>query len=463
MQLQTAPLTQWWENSIPVAKHPLQKEIFYDTTQNKVVVAGRRFGKTVLMIEECIKVARTVSHAICWIVEPTSSDAREIVWPNLLNRLKYLGVKFKANNTSCSVKLINKHGNTSRIYLKSAEDKNLRGRGLDFLGVDELEKVLDSKPNLWEQDLSPSLVDRKGRALLISSPKKRGQIKQFYNFGQAEHPDYDPNWKSWKYLTIENPFIDKAEIEKKRKTLSPSAFRQEYEASFEDDADQVYIEFDTNIHIKALELDYKLPLYLSFDFNVRNMTTSVCQIVNGKKEPYNNEFNMLIQEQEKVVNVIRSIHTDGGVISTQRQCDEVINYLQRINWKGDIYIFGDASGTQHETQSSEGNSDWEIIKNNFTEAYYSIPTTNPRVRNRINAVNMKLRNAANEIGLFINKTGCEPLIRDMEEVIFDKSGRIDKSLEYKGFVHNSDNVGYMITQEFPVKKDNDVLLGWIKL
>jgi hypothetical protein len=80
---------------------------------------------------------------------------------------------------------------------------------------------------------------------------------------------------------------------------------------------------------------------------------------------------------------------------------------------------------------------------------YSIRSNsvNPAVRDRVNCVNSRLRNAAGDARLFIDPR-CRELIRDLDEVAWRKSD-IDKSNPAR--THSSDALGYFIAQAFPLR------------
>lgn len=436
-----------WQQPKVVDAHSLQRQVFYDPARYKIVIAGRRFGKSILLDEECIKTAIEIPNAKCAIGAPTHSRVKNIHWNYIIKRLQYLKwidkpEQIRSSETSITL------NNGSKIFLKSFDNPaSLIGEGYDFWGLDEFNsKYVPNMNSLFEIQLYPTLIDRKGRLFVISTPNGYDKLYELYMMGQndSNNEKYDPDYKSWLFKTIDNPFIDKKEIDKARKNLSPQAFRQEFEASFESSSNAVYNEFNRTIHIKDLGLDKSLPLCLTFDFNVSYMTTSVCQI----RDCIDSEI-----EQDKVVQVIKSIVTEQS--NTQRQCDEIKYWLNTIDWQGEIYIYGDASGTSRKTSANLSGSDWEIVRNNFPQAYFNVPASNPPVRDRINAVNMKLKNAEGKIGIFINRNNCFSLIQDLEKVHY-KGEAPNKSDEDKGLVHNSDNFGYLIHQEFPVESNTPI-------
>jgi len=77
------------------------------------------------------------------------------------------------------------------------------------------------------------------------------------------------------------------------------------------------------------------------------------------------------------------------------------------------------------------------------------------VRDRVNAVNAKLLNAAGAVGVFVDPR-CKRLIKDYEQVKWkaDSNGNIlgDIDKSSKDLTHISDAVGYLIDAEFGMRQ-----------
>ena len=124
------------------------------------------------------------------------------------------------------------------VQVRSADDpQSLRGEGLDFLVVDECAFL---REEAWSEALRPSLTDRHGRALFISTPKGRNWFWKLWTRGQGD----DAEWRSWQFPTESNPYIDPDEIEAARQLLPERTFRQEYLADFIEGAGAVFRNVD---------------------------------------------------------------------------------------------------------------------------------------------------------------------------------------------------------------------------
>ena len=121
------------------------------------------------------------------------------------------------------------------VQIRSADDPDsLRGDGLNFVVIDEAAYI---KPAAWTEALRPALSDRKGGAMLISTPRGRNHFWELYQRGLDEQ---ETEWASFQFPTVSNPFIDPLEIEEAKRTLPELIYMQEYLAEFIDDQGGVF-------------------------------------------------------------------------------------------------------------------------------------------------------------------------------------------------------------------------------
>lgn len=119
-------------------------------------------------------------------------------------------------------------GGRSEVRGKTADNPaSLLGEGLSWLVVDESARI---PSEVWQGHLSQRLVDQRGRALIISTPRGSGDwFFKAYRLGQKGR---NPNYESWSFPSSSNPHLDPAVIEAERASLTPDAFAQEYQAQF---------------------------------------------------------------------------------------------------------------------------------------------------------------------------------------------------------------------------------------
>ena len=225
----------YWKESnqdmteLNISLHEKQLEIFNDSHRFKVICCGRRFGKTRLAAYTVIIWALTTNEQVIWIVSPKYSQTM-IMWRMIK---KYLPKKYVADikEGELYIELIN----GSTIWAKSADNPDaLVGEGLDFLVMDEAART---KTDAWEIALEPALMDKKGSALFISTPKGKNW---FYNLYLRGINDTYPEYKSFNYTSYENPILDPEELEKKKESMPELIYRQEIMAEFIEGGGEVF-------------------------------------------------------------------------------------------------------------------------------------------------------------------------------------------------------------------------------
>jgi len=209
-----------------VKPHPGQKEVHLSPARFKVLSAGRRrrWGKTILGVNECLDVASKGGRA--WWIAP-SYKMSEVGW----RPIRRMGGNIKAEVRMVDRMVILPGG--GYVQVRSADDPNsLRGEGLDFVVLDECAFM---KEQAWTEALRPSLSDRQGKALFISTPKGHNWFWRNYQRGAD-----GGEWAAFSFPTSTNPYIAPEEIEAAKRTLPERIFMQEYEAAFLDDAGGVF-------------------------------------------------------------------------------------------------------------------------------------------------------------------------------------------------------------------------------
>jgi len=207
--------------------HPGQRAVWDEPCRFKVLASGRRWGKTMLGSLACVHAGASGGRA--WWVAPSYKMA-QVGWravarlgrqvPGAVIRQGDLMVRFPGGGT---------------VQVRSADDpQSLRGEGLSLAVMDECAFMSEAA---WTEALRPALSDRLGGALFISTPKGRNWFWRLFQRGQD---DSEPDWQSWTFPTVANPYIAPGEIEAARRDLPERIFQQEYEALFLDDAGGVF-------------------------------------------------------------------------------------------------------------------------------------------------------------------------------------------------------------------------------
>jgi hypothetical protein len=340
------------------------------------------------------------------------------VWRKLKERLIDLRWVAKINETDLTIYLKNR----SEISLKGAENgDSLRGRALNFLVMDE---VADIEPEVFFEVLRPTLSDTGGSALFCGTPKGIGNWSfDLYNM-EHEQPNV---WKSFQYTTLEGSFVPEAEIEAAKQDLDIRQFRQEYCATFEEAGNRVYHSFDRKHNVKKWEGPVHDVLYTGWDFNIDPMS-----VVIGVR-------------QGEVLHIIDEIR----MYSSNTQ--EAVEELDSRYPKAKVWAYPDPAARARSTKSG-GRSDFTILQN--AGLVVKAPHSHDPIRDRVNAVNARLRNAVNQTNLFIDPK-CKHLIECLERQSYPEgSTQPDKT---HGYDHMNDALGYMVSYIWPIKKNTDMI------
>jgi hypothetical protein len=193
--------------------HANQQKILDSQARFRVVLCGRRFGKSELSQIEIITNA-LLGKNVAYIT-PTYQLARVF-----FERLTQ-AVPFQSNKSELTIKFPN--GGSVDFFTGERLD-NLRGRKFHLVVVDEASFI----PNLedgWLNSIRPTLTDYKGRAIFLSTPKGKNFFYSLFLKGG------EPDWEAFRFTTYDNPYIDKGEIDDARTQLPEVVFEQEYMAN----------------------------------------------------------------------------------------------------------------------------------------------------------------------------------------------------------------------------------------
>ena len=395
---------------MPLTKPQLQ--VIKDKARFRVLITGRRFGKTYLAINELAKFASRSKQKV-WYVAPTYRQAKQICWNELKERLiEHKWVK-TINNSDLTIIL----KNNSSITLRGADnEQSLRGVGLNFLVMDEF---ADIHKEAWYEVLRPTLSDTGGHALFCGSPRGFGN----WSYELFKQGESNKDWQSFKYTTLEGGQVSSKEIEQAKQDLDVRTFQQEYEATFVNYSGMIYYNFNRQKNIiEKYERDSAF-LHIGLDFNVDPMTAVVCII------------------ERDIVVVVDEIQIYSS--NTQEMCEEIRSRYRNKN----IVVYPDPSARQRKT-SAGGFTDISILKN----AGFDVRCRNtaPMVRDRINSVNSRLKNVNGKNNLFIVKS-CKNVIKSIERQIYKEGTHIpDKD---SGYDHMNDALGYLIEYNFPLRRN----------
>lgn len=210
--------------------HSKQAAFLDSPAKRKVIVAGRRGGKTTgvsMLAAEMAMTGRRVLEAA-----PTA-DQTGAFWEAVK---KYFaqpiqaGVVYK-NETDRLLTF----PNNGRIRAKTAWDADtLRGDYADLLILDEYEMM---KPNAWDEVGAPMLLDNDGDAVFIGTPMRKNHFHAHYVRALG---DTSGRWAAWHFTSFDNPHLSRAALDEITADMTDEAYRQEIMAEFLDNEGAVF-------------------------------------------------------------------------------------------------------------------------------------------------------------------------------------------------------------------------------
>ncbi len=218
--------------------HAGQRPVHDSRARFRVATCGRRFGKTMLAVNEIAKHA--LEHPgteTAWIA-PTYQQTK-IAFRWLCREFRDA---FSQPPNLTEMRCVWRNGAVTGFYSADNYDA-LRGHGFHFVVGDEFATW---PREAWEAVIRPTLSDTNGRALLVGTPRGRNLFWELWCLGQDR--EVNPDWESWQLPSTTNPHFHAAcdhdrgrcEIDAVRSTLPSEVFRQEYEAAFLEDGAGVF-------------------------------------------------------------------------------------------------------------------------------------------------------------------------------------------------------------------------------
>ena len=251
---------------IPYAPRPQQFNLHADPSRFKICVSHRRWGKSVYAITELLRKALEIqterSDGRFMYLAPYYRQAKQVAWDYLCYYTRDIpGTKI--NQSELRVDLIN----GSRIRLAGAGDDPdaLRGIFLDGIVLDE---YADMSPRVWSEICRPALVDRKGWAIFIGTPKGKNHFWQLY-----ENAEKDKEWTRYLFKASETGVVAPEELVAARKEMGEDEFQQEVECSWSAAIKGSYYgsiieEAESDGRVSKVEVDPALPVHVAWDLGI---------------------------------------------------------------------------------------------------------------------------------------------------------------------------------------------------
>lgn len=231
------------------------------------IVAHRRFGKTVGVINDLIRTATRIRRERVRVayIAPYYSQAKAVAW----DYAKHYSAPIPGISVNESELRIDYPGG-GRLRLFGADNYDaMRGLYFDDAALDE---PADFPPNAWPTVIRPALADRQGRATFMGTPKGKNEFWEIH-----DHARSDPDWFHMVLKASETGVLPAEELAEARRAMGDDRYEQEFECSFEAAIIGAYYgkemrAADEEKRICAVPYEPSLPVYTAWDLGVGDTT-----------------------------------------------------------------------------------------------------------------------------------------------------------------------------------------------
>ena len=254
-------------------EHQLKVHELLDGKRFAVVVAHRRFGKTVAALNHLIREAvlnekETPRYAY---IAPTYGQAKRVAWDYLVKYTTPLG-----GTNNISELRVDFWGRRIQLYGSDNPD-SLRGQFFDGVIIDE---VGDQNPKIWTDIVRPALTDRKGWCLFIGTPKGHNHFKELRDRAEKEE-----GWGLLEFKASETGVVDETELKAAKNEMGEDKYRQEFECSFDAAVEGSYYgqmlnELEDKKHMQEIPREELSRTFTAWDLGMGDSTSIwVAQLV----------------------------------------------------------------------------------------------------------------------------------------------------------------------------------------
>ena len=401
-----------------------QSEFAVSTEKWPAFVGGYGAGKSEALITRVLLLLLINPKGPVGYFAPTFDLIRLIAWPRFLAKCDEWGLKATLNKSENTLTL--KRG--GRVIFRTMEDpKRIVGYELADAAIDELDTLKeDHAEEAWRAINSRCRLKKpNGEPNTVAVATTPEGFKLVYRLWEE---DPKPGFKLYRAPTSSNPFVPPGYVEQLRAQYPPHLLKAYLEGLFTNlVSGSVYPDFDRKLNHTDDVIIGNEPLHVGMDFNVNNMTAIVCVMRQGEPSA--------VREFTKI-----------------RDTPAMCAALRKAFPDNPIYVYPDASG-QNGSSKDAADSDLQILKNarfqlflkpGIKSGYY-----NPKVKDRVAAVNRMILDGNGFRRFRINTRACPTLAQCLEQQVYAKDGTPDKS---QGKDHGNDALGYFLSYVYPVTK-----------
>lgn len=423
---------------------PHQTELLNDTTTKILgMCSGFGGGKTWSAARKAVQLALLNPGCDGIVTEPTIPLLVKVMFPELEKALREAGLRFKFNKQD-KIFYVRIKGQVTRILCDSMENyTRLIGVNAAWILSDEFDtSKADIAMEAYRKLLGRLRAGRVRQYVIVSTPEG------FRAMWQIFVKEMDGQKRLIKAKTTDNTHLPADYIDTLRSQYPGPLIEAYINGEFVNlTSGAVYSQFSRTDNHCDTEIEPGDTLLIGMDFNVTHM--AACVYVKRTRVEHVEIEDTDTGEVQRATIVHEEMHMCEEIVDGY-DTPAVIAEIQE-RWPahcaaGLVEIFPDSSGKSRKTVDA-GKSDIALLEEaGFVVCYNS---TNPAVRDRINAVNGKICNAKGVRTLFVNTDKCPRSTECLEQQVWGEDGQPDKTA---GNDHQNDAAGYPIAHLFPIVK-----------
>ena len=397
-----------------------QLELHNDDSRFKIIVGGRRVGKSYSLLQEAVKHCISTPNRFAMWIAPTYNAAKEIGFDEFVAKLSQVLAPAIHTVHHTRLKVVFKNG--SVLYFKGSDNPDsLRGRGLTLAILDEAAFI---KHEVWTKIIRPALSDKNGYAIIGSTPNGFNWFKDVYDNKSDE-------WSKYMWPTELNPLISEDELLAVQAEISRDEYLQEYCAKFITKAGRVYDEFTEQNVIETWSPNPdRYDIYLGMDFGYAHHTAIGFMAVDRETDDIVIQFEEIYVTKHQMSEIIQLIRTKLGD--------------HRLT-QADLHTcFTDPAGNADELSS--GLSPVDMLRN----AGFNVVNKGSRINAGIALTRSYIKNSLGNIRYYITKN-CKETIRSYQgyQYAMTKDGGVkEEALKDNLHDHLCDATRYFFVNKF---------------
>jgi len=416
-------LERWYE----LKEHPVQRALVNavdDGVRFPVVPAGRRSGKTERAKRFVARRGMAYENEKFFLAAPTYNQAKKIWWDDI-KQLTLSSVHAKKPSES-ELTVFMPNGTEITVL---GLDQPQRFEGIPWTGG-VIDEVADIKSESLESNIMPALntVDPRrpyyrAWCWFIGVPDG---LNHYYEMAQMALSGENPEYKLFTWWSED--ILPADIIESAKRTMSKKQFNQEYRASFETATGRIYEDYGQANCCSEVIAPHE-ALHWTHDQNFTPLSSAIAVI--------RNDMPLFLDEI-----VLES------AVSRQAAMEFVEKYKDHKNKL--VYIYGDPAGRAGEKHGHK--SDYteieDVLRLHNWKFERRVRPAHPAIRDRQNCVRALIRNAKDEVHLFVNSKNAPWCHKGLNTVQVKEGSSFQEDQKNK-YQHITTAIGYMCDYLWP--------------